>query len=65
MNLTAAGRKALIGRMAADLRRFDATNSERDAVRTLFGHYQPLEIALLAGDALYEARLSAVAEAMR
>lgn len=42
---------ALIDRMSADLRRFDAFANETDAIRALMGHYRSIDIVLFADDA--------------
>jgi hypothetical protein len=53
-----------IGRIAADLVARQATASEAEAIRALFGRYDYGDIALLADDALFEARQRAVARVM-
>ena len=56
-----SGDKALISRMAVDLREYGATASERDAIRALLTRgYGCGDIALYAEDALLEARLGIV-----
>jgi hypothetical protein len=58
-------RHDLVERMATSLLRGDATASERDALRWLTGRFPFYDIALLAEDALYEARQRAVGNVMR
>jgi hypothetical protein len=51
----------LILKMAADLRRLGATGSERDAIRALTScGYRMGDVAILAEDALFEARQQTV-----
>lgn len=60
-----ANRKDLIARMAADLCRVGIPADERDAIRSLCAlNYRYGDVAVLAEDALLEARQSAVSEAM-
>lgn len=55
-------RREMVARMAADLVRFDAFRTEADAVRTLYGGgYGSFNVALLAGEAMFEARQAVVA----
>jgi hypothetical protein len=59
-------RSELVDIMAADLRRYEATRSESDAMRCLLGLrcYRSGDIVTLIDDALFEARQSAVATTM-
>jgi hypothetical protein len=58
-------RHELVHRMAADLRRVNAIESERHALRALMaGPYRWGDVAALVNDALFEARQSAVSETM-
>jgi hypothetical protein len=51
--------------MAADLRRLNVLDSERDAIRALSSlPYRFGDVAVLAEDALFEARQSAVSNTM-
>ncbi|GLR92837.1 hypothetical protein [Bradyrhizobium liaoningense] len=60
-----ANRKDLIARMAADLCRVGIPADEHDAIRTLCAlNYRYGDVAVLAEDALLEARQAAVSEAM-
>jgi hypothetical protein len=59
-----AERKAKVEAMAAILLRDGTYADEREAVRSLFGHFPYFEISRLIDDARHLARLDAVAKAM-
>lgn len=60
-----ANRKDLIARMAADLCRVGIPADEREAIRTLCAlNFRYGDVAVLAEDALLEARQAAITEAM-
>jgi hypothetical protein len=55
-------RREMVARMAADLIRLDAFRTEGDAVRTLYGGgYGAFNVALLAGEAMFEAQQQVIA----
>lgn len=58
-------RNALVSSMAADLRRYEATANESDAIRSLFGRgYSMVDIVMLIDDALFEAKQALVSAEM-